>query len=56
MKNVMQKIRKMVEEGEEKGKGEGKIQYINKIKEKKDMLFNIFIEGLKSGKFKRTSC
>jgi len=42
------KIRKMVEEGEKTGKK----QYINKIKEKKDILFNIFIEGLKSGKFK----
>lgn len=44
------KIRKMVAEGEKTGKQE----YINKMNEKKDMIFEVMIEGLKSGEFKES--
>lgn len=48
------KIRKMVEEGEKTGKQAGKQEYINKMNEKKDMIFEVMIEGLKSGEFKES--
>jgi len=44
------KIRKMVAAGEKTGKQE----YIKKMNEKKDMIFEVLIEGLKSGEFKES--
>lgn len=48
------KIRKMVEEGEKTGKQAGKQEYIEKINNKTDMMFEVMIDGLKSDAFKQT--
>ena len=47
------KIRKMVEEAEKTGKQAGKQEYIEKINNKTDMMFEVMMDGLKSDAFKQ---